>query len=215
MHCSSWQIQDTACIPSTGSSPSGTGIDYSTVSPARSQFLPGACCSMDSCLHSSTGTVRTLLQHELLLGSQPPLGIHLLRAGVSYGLPMDLCSTTAFHGLQWDSLSHHGLQGKLSTWNTSSPASSLTLLSAELFFPRILTLLFSVCFDFCLFLNLLSQRFFHHHCWAQHWPVAGLSWRQLALALCFWQLLKKPPVVLCLPKSCHADPIYGNMEWHK
>jgi len=72
------------------------------------------CSSMGFSFHGSTGPARSLLQHGPPMGSQPPLGIHLLRCGV-------------LHGLQVDSLPHygllHGLQGSLcsSAWNASSP----------------------------------------------------------------------------------------------
>ncbi|KAK4823599.1 hypothetical protein QYF61_003799 [Mycteria americana] len=75
------------------------------------------------------------------MGSQPPLGIHLLRHGVLHGLQVDICSTMDLHGLQvgicstmdlhglqGDSLPHHGLyhglQGNLcsSAWSTSCPS---------------------------------------------------------------------------------------------
>jgi len=40
------------------------------------------CAGMGSTLYGSTGPGRSLLQHRLLTGSQPPLGIHLLLCGV-------------------------------------------------------------------------------------------------------------------------------------
>ena len=52
--------------------------------------------------------------------------IHLLWRGVLHGLQVDICSTVDLHGLQGDSLPHHGLyhrlQGNLcpGTWSTSS-----------------------------------------------------------------------------------------------
>ena len=59
--------------------------------------------------HGSTGPARSLLQHGLPTGSQHPSGIHLLRRGVLHGLQVDICSTVDLHGLQGDSLPHHGL----------------------------------------------------------------------------------------------------------
>ncbi|KAK4826200.1 hypothetical protein QYF61_006144 [Mycteria americana] len=62
------------------------------------------------------------------MGSQPPLGIHLLWHGVLHGLQVDISSTINLHGLQGDSLPHHGLhhglQGNLCSgaWSTSSPS---------------------------------------------------------------------------------------------
>ncbi|KAK4827475.1 hypothetical protein QYF61_018711, partial [Mycteria americana] len=53
---------------------------------------------------------------------------HLLQHGVLHGLQVDICSTVDLHGLQGDSLPHHGLhqglQGNLcsSPWSTSSPS---------------------------------------------------------------------------------------------
>jgi len=59
--------------------------------------------------------------------------------GPFHGLRVDICSTMDLHGLQGDNLHHHGLQHKLqgktlcsSISSTSSPSSSLTLVSAEL-----------------------------------------------------------------------------------
>ncbi|KAK4828040.1 hypothetical protein QYF61_022817 [Mycteria americana] len=54
--------------------------------------------------------------------------IHLLQRGVLHRLQVDICSTVNLHGLQGDSLPHHGLhqglQGNLcsATWSTSSPS---------------------------------------------------------------------------------------------
>ncbi|KAM9590835.1 uncharacterized protein ACIBXB_005885 [Morphnus guianensis] len=75
------------------------------------QVLPGAC--------SSAGFPRG---HSLLRET------HLLRRGVLHGLQVDICSTMDLHGLQGDSLPHHGLhhrlQGNLCSgaWSTSSPS---------------------------------------------------------------------------------------------
>ncbi|KAK4830649.1 hypothetical protein QYF61_012492 [Mycteria americana] len=65
-------------------------------SPAGSQVLPAK-----------------LLQCGLPMGSQPPLGIHLLQRGVLHGLQVHICSTVNLHGLQGDSLPHRGLLHKL------------------------------------------------------------------------------------------------------
>ena len=76
-----------------------------------------------------TSPARSLLQHGLSTGSQPPLGhIPLLQHGVFHGLQVDVCSTINLHGVQGDSLPHHGLphglQGNLCSgaWSTSSPS---------------------------------------------------------------------------------------------
>jgi len=57
----------------------------------------------------STGPARSLLQHGLPVASQPSSGIPLLWCGLFHGLQMDICSTVDLHGLQGDSLPHHGL----------------------------------------------------------------------------------------------------------
>ena len=84
---------------------------------------------MGSSLHGSTGPARSLLQCRLPTWSQPPLDIHLLRCGVFHGLQVDIYSTMDLHGLQGDSLPHHGLphhglQGTLCSgaWSISSPS---------------------------------------------------------------------------------------------
>lgn len=80
MGCSSLHIA-TACIPSTGCSPSGA--HYSSTGPLqRHNSCQEICSSVDSYLHGSTGTVRTLLQHVLPIVLQPPSGIYLLWPGV-------------------------------------------------------------------------------------------------------------------------------------
>ena len=66
------------------------------------------------------------------------------------------------------------------------PPSSQTLVSAELFLSHSLTPLSWMLLSssiFPPFLNMLSQRCYHPHWWAQPRPAAGLSWIQLALAL--------------------------------
>jgi len=77
---------------------------------------------------SSTGPASSLLQRGLSTGSQHHLGIHLLLCGVLRGRQVDVCSTVDLHGLQGDSLPHHGLlhgpPGKLCSGacSTSSPS---------------------------------------------------------------------------------------------
>jgi len=118
---------------------------------------------MGSSLHGSTGPGRSLLQRRLPMGSQPSPGIHLLRRGFLHRLQVDICSTMDLHGLQRDSLPHHGLhhelQGKdlcFSISSTSSPSfftdlavcrvasftsshsSLLTVISAQFFFLLLL-----------------------------------------------------------------------------
>ncbi|KAM9590816.1 uncharacterized protein ACIBXB_005871 [Morphnus guianensis] len=100
---------------------------------------------MGSSFHESTGPARSLLQHRLPMGSQPPSSTHLLQHGVLHGLQGD---SLPHHGL------HHGLQGNLCSgaWSTSSPSfftdlggcrivsltyshSSLPVAVAQQFFP--------------------------------------------------------------------------------
>ncbi|KAK4831466.1 hypothetical protein QYF61_017714 [Mycteria americana] len=79
-------------------------------SPTGSQVLPANLLQHGVLsLHGVTGPARSLLQHGLPMGSQPPSGIHLLQCGVLHGLQVDICSTIYLHGLQGDSLPHHGL----------------------------------------------------------------------------------------------------------
>ena len=86
------------------------------------------CSSVGSSLQRSTDPARSLLQHGLPTGSQPPLGTHLLWCGVLPGLQVEICSTVDLPGLQGDSLPHqglpHGLQGNLCSgaWSISSPS---------------------------------------------------------------------------------------------
>jgi len=69
-----------------------------------------------------------LLQHRVSMGSHLPSGIHLLQCRALHGLQVDICSTMDLHGLQGDSLPHHGLHHELQrnlcygTWSTSSPS---------------------------------------------------------------------------------------------
>ena len=80
-------------------------------------------------LHRSTGLGRSLLQHGLPTGSQPPSGIHLLRPGVpSTGCRWTSAPPWTSMGCR-DSLPHHGLLHGLQKnlcsgiWSTSSPSS--------------------------------------------------------------------------------------------
>jgi len=110
-------------------------------SPLGSQALPANFlrCGLLS-LHRSTGPGRSLLQHRVPTGSQPPSGIHLLRLGVFHRLQVEICSTANLHGLQGHSLPNHGLHHRLQdenlcsgTWSTSSPSFFTDLVPAELF----------------------------------------------------------------------------------
>jgi len=130
-------------------------------------------------VHGSAGPARSLLQHGLPMGFQPPSGIHLLQCGVLHGLQGD---SLPHHGL------HHGLQGKTSAPAPGAPpppSSALTLVSAELFLSHRLTPLSRLLCNckFFPFLNMLSQRCYHRRWLARPWPAAGPSESQLALAL--------------------------------
>uniref|UniRef100_A0A8C8A6C9 Caspase activity and apoptosis inhibitor 1 n=1 Tax=Otus sunia TaxID=257818 RepID=A0A8C8A6C9_9STRI len=60
-------------VPSPGCSPSGTGC--SSVGPPRGhKSCQQTCSSVGSSLHGATGPARSLLQHGLPTGSQPPSG---------------------------------------------------------------------------------------------------------------------------------------------
>uniref|UniRef100_A0A8C0F7B9 Uncharacterized protein n=1 Tax=Bubo bubo TaxID=30461 RepID=A0A8C0F7B9_BUBBB len=63
----------TSWVPSPGCSPSGTGC--SSVGPPRGhKSCQQTCSSVGSSLHGATGPARSLLQHGLPTGSQPPSG---------------------------------------------------------------------------------------------------------------------------------------------
>jgi len=128
MGCSSPQTAP-AWILSTRYSPSGAGC--SIVGPPQGhKSCQQTCSNLGSCLQGSTGPGRSLFQCGLPTGSLPPSGIHLLQNGVLHGLQVDICSTMELHGLQGDSLRHHGfhhgVQGNLCSgaWSTSFPPAS-------------------------------------------------------------------------------------------
>ncbi|KAK4832092.1 hypothetical protein QYF61_020707 [Mycteria americana] len=111
--------------------------------------------TQDDLLHQlprHRGPARTLLQHGISTGSQPPSGTHLLQHGVLHGLQVDICSTMDLHGLQGDTLPHHGLhhrlQGNLCSgaWSTSS-----TSFFTDLGVCRVVSLTYS---HSCLWLQL-------------------------------------------------------------
>jgi len=175
-------------VPFTRCSPSGT--DCCSVGPPwHLKPCQQTCSSMCSSLHGSTGRTKSLLKCRLPMGSQPPLGIHLLWCSVLHGLQVDISVPL------WTSKGCRGTTcltmvffmgcrriSALVPGAPSPPPYSLTLVSAELFLSHSLTPL-SHCrvFFFC-FLTILSQRHYHHHRWAQPWPEAGPSWSWLALA---------------------------------
>jgi len=78
------------------------------------------------------------------MGSQPPSGIHLVWCGVLHGLQVDICSIVDLHGLEGDSLPHHGLHHRLQG-NLCSGAWSIASLSffTDLGIYRVLSLTYS------------------------------------------------------------------------
>lgn len=123
------------------------------------------CSSLGFSLRRRAGPVKSLLQCRLSIGSQPPLGVHLLQCGVLLGLQVDICSTVDLPGLQRGSLLNHGLhhrlQGKLlsTAWSTSSSFLTATG-GCGLFLSHTLTPLFSHSCSVGFsppFLNIFSQ----------------------------------------------------------
>ena len=127
------------------------------------------------------------------MGSQTPLVIPLLCCGVLHGLQLNICSIKGLHGLQGDSLPHHGLPHRLwgnvcsGTW---SPSSLSYFISLDV--CRVVSLTWShssfllqnaIMQRFFCFLNILSQRHCYY-CWlAWAWPVVRPYWSCLALDL--------------------------------
>ena len=104
------------------------------------------CSTLGSSLHRATARARSLLQHGLPMGSQPPSGIHLLQPGPPWAAGEQPASPwSSSQAAREDSLLRllkHLLP----------PPSSLTLVSAELFLSHCLTPLSSLPFhcSFCL-----------------------------------------------------------------
>jgi len=145
-----------------------SGADCSSAGPPWGhKSCQKAYSSMGCSLLGFTGPSRSLLQHGFPMGLQPPSGIHLLRRGVIHWLQVGICSTLDLHGLQVDSLPHHGLhymlQGNLcsGTWSTSSP-SYFADLGVCRDFPHIFSFLspsdIAIMPFFLPFLNMLAQR---------------------------------------------------------
>jgi len=139
-------------------------------SPTGSQALPANCSSVDSSLHGSAGPGRILLQHGLLMGSQPSLGFHLR------GVPSTGCWWISVP--PWTSMDCKGracltmvfitgCRGISALASGAHPhrPSSLTLVSAELYLSCILNPLLwqLLCGNLSPFLSILSQRCYHHH----------------------------------------------------
>jgi len=171
MGCSSSPTAPAWELP-TGCSPSRIGC--SSVGPPQGHKpCQQTCSGVGSFPHRATGPARSLLQRGLSMGSQPPLGIHLLQHEVLRGMHVDICSTVDIHGLQGATcltmVFPMGCRAKISAPAPGAPPpppSSLTLVPAELFLSHILTL--SCCKmpshrGFCSLLNMLSQRCYHHH----------------------------------------------------
>jgi len=143
--------------------------------PKGSKPCQQTCSGVGSSLHGSAGPGRSLPQCGLPTGSQPPSGIHLLQRRLpstgyrwrsappwtSMGCRGTACLTMVFI------TSCKGRLSALVSRAPPRPPSSLTLVSAELFFSLHLTPL-SNChltagFFFFHVLNLLSQRRYHRH----------------------------------------------------
>jgi len=148
--------------------------------PMGSQALPA------NLLRCGLLSPRVHGKHGFPMGSQPPLGICLLQHGVLHGLQAGICSTMDLHGLQGDSpphhSPHHGLQGNLcsGTWSTSSPSfftdlgvcTAVSLTSSHSSLPCCFC---TVVGFFPHFLNVLSQRCYHHQTGEQQVRL-GAAW---------------------------------------
>jgi len=79
-------------------------------------------------LHRSTGPAKEPASAQASHRVIASLSIHLLQHGVLHGLQVDICSTVDLHGVQGDSLPHHGLHHRLhgnlcsGTWSNFSPS---------------------------------------------------------------------------------------------
>jgi len=102
---------------------------------------------------------RILLQHGLPTGSQPPLGAFTC-SGVESSM---ICRGTSLplHGL------HHGLLGNLcsgiwSTYSSSSFFTDLGVCTVVSFTYSSSSIPLKLCSNFFYFLNMLSERHYHH-----------------------------------------------------
>jgi len=130
--------------------------------PRGSKPYQQTCSGVGSSLHGSAGPGRSLLQHRLPTGSQPPLGTSTC-FGVGSSMGYRLMSTPL-----WTSMGCRGTtclimvfimscKGRLSAPATGAPPpppSSLTLMSAELFLSHHLTPLSSLRFYYNSFPRL-------------------------------------------------------------
>ena len=112
----------------SGCSPSGTG--FSSVGPTWGHKpCQQTCSGVGSSLHESTGLALGSALVQISHGVTTSFGhLCLLWHGVLPVLQVDICSTMDLHGVQGDSLPHHGLllhelQGNLCSgaWSTFSP----------------------------------------------------------------------------------------------
>jgi len=130
-----------------------SSMNFSSLSPSQEQAAPAWVP------HGVTGPPKSLLQHGLSMGSQPPLGTAPCSGmGSSLGCRWVSAPAVDLHGLQGHSLAHcgllHGLQGNLcsSTWSTSCPS-----FSTDLEVCRVVALSWS---HLCLLLQMPLHRFF-------------------------------------------------------
>jgi len=159
--CSAWVLP-------TGCSTSGTGC--SSMGPPRGhQPCQQTCSSVGSSLHGSTGPGRSLLQHGLPMGSQPPLGIPLHWHGAFHSCRWVCASPWTSMGCRGTacltmvcSMGCRGISAPV-PGEPPPPPSSLTRVSAELFhiFSRASPGCCSAA-GFYVFLNMLSQRHYQY-----------------------------------------------------
>jgi len=95
MGCSSSGTAPVWVLPRGAVLQEGTGCS-SVGPPWGHKPCQQTCSSVGSSLHGATGPARSLLQTELLMGSQPPSGILLLPCGPLAAVtacPTTVCST--------------------------------------------------------------------------------------------------------------------------
>ena len=181
---SSWTVP--ACVLPMGCSPSGTGCS-SMGPPQGHKPWQQTCSGMGFSFHGSTGPGRILLQHGLPTGSQPPSGIHLLWCGVpstgykwisappwtSMGCRGTTCFTMVFM---------KNCKGRLSALTSRAPLPPSFFIDLGVCKVVSLTQSHSSLFAavapqvfFFPFLNMLSQRRYHHFWVAWPWPAVGPS----------------------------------------
>jgi len=168
--CSSSRTAPAWVLP-MGCSPSGTGC--SSMGPPQGH---------KPCQQTFSGVGPLSTGPQILAGASPARAPHRVTAsfrhppspawGLFHGLQVDICSIVDLHGLQGDSLSHHGLQHELQGKNLCSSVSSTSSPSflTDLGVCRVvsftsshssLSTAVSLQFFFFPFLNMLSQRRYH------------------------------------------------------